>query len=360
MPPGHSLESLYERPFHIYDREFYSVIGKEPTLTVVATSASDPIFHEAPVYFPGTDEMFFSQNAGVPAAGTGLKKSSIIQKVSLKDCEAVKGERVAQNLVAVHKVDSNPQIQNPNGATNFRGNLLFTAEGRGDNLAPSLTLMNPNPPYNTTVLLDNFFGRQFNSVNDLAIHPTTRDIYFTDPLYGYWQDFRPAPGLRKSVWRFNAVTGHVAAVADEMDAPNGIAFSPDGKYLYVSDTGAAHINYGWDSERPASIYRYTVEKDGQLSGRMLFAYTDAMIPDGVHVDIKGNVYAGSGDGVQVWNPTGKLIGKIWTGMLTANFQVRLGPPDPGYAPLTFSVCWKSHDPPVRDQALLRYPGSQGC
>ncbi len=72
-----------------------------------------------------------------------------------------------------------------------------------------------------TVILDNFFGRQFNSLNDASINPRNGEIYFTDPTYGYVQDFRPPPGLPKQVWRFNEATGAVAVAADGFNMPNG-------------------------------------------------------------------------------------------------------------------------------------------
>jgi gluconolactonase len=71
------------------------------------------------------------------------------------------------------------------------------------------------------VILDNFFGRQFNSLNDGSINPRTGEIYFTDPTYGYFQSFRPEPGLPKQVWRFNEATGAVTVAADGFDSPNG-------------------------------------------------------------------------------------------------------------------------------------------
>ena len=71
------------------------------------------------------------------------------------------------------------------------------------------------------VLVNNYFGRQFNSLNDVAIHPTSKEIYFTDTLYGYLQDFRPVPGLRNQVYRMNPVTGAVTVVADDFTLPNG-------------------------------------------------------------------------------------------------------------------------------------------
>jgi len=67
-------------------------------------------------------------------------------------------------------------------------------------------------------------------------------------------------------------------------------------------------------------YRYSVEDDGTFSNRKLFAFTSPGIPDGVHCDTEGNVYSGVGDGVHVWNPAGKLIGKIFLGKFAANFR----------------------------------------
>jgi gluconolactonase len=138
--------------------------------------------------------------------------------------------------VEVRLVSPEPNIINSNGATNFRGQLIFTGEGQGEDIAPALYLMNPKEPYNSSgwcstssrwttanesVLINNFYGRQFNSLNDVAINPRNGEIYFTDSLYGYRQDFRPPPGIPTLVYRLNADTGAVSAVADLFDAPNG-------------------------------------------------------------------------------------------------------------------------------------------
>jgi gluconolactonase len=63
-----------------------------------------------------------------------------------------------------------------------------------------------------------------------------------------------------------------------------------------------------------------VQDDGTLSNRKAFAFVSPGVPDGIHVDLKGNVYTGCADGVQVFNPSGKLIGKIYLGTTSANFQ----------------------------------------
>ncbi|KAJ9653331.1 hypothetical protein H2198_007473 [Neophaeococcomyces mojaviensis] len=323
IPPGTTEEEAVAKPFHIYDNAFYKIIGSNPTLSIIARSEVDPIFHEAVVWYPAKDEVFFVQNAGARAAGTGLEKSNIIQKISLAQAEEVVASGNSSAEVDVTLVKANPPVINSNGnagATNYRRQIVFTGEGQGNDTAPALYLMNPEEPYNTTVLVNNFYGRQFNSLNDVAVNPRNGELYFTDSLYGYLQDFRPPPGLPTQVYRLNTNTGSLTAVADGFDKPNGITFSPNGTYAYVTDTGAQSAFYGYNLSAPSSIYRYSVEDDGTFSNRKLFAFISPGIPDGVHCDTEGNVYSGVGDGVQVWNPAGTLIGKIFLGTFAANFR----------------------------------------
>ncbi|KAL7419175.1 hypothetical protein Q5752_006012 [Cryptotrichosporon argae] len=327
-PPGTTAESLAARPFHVYHPKFLDIIGPSPTLTLLADVEEDPLFHEATVWVPSTDEFFFVQNAGHPIAGTGLAKSAVIQKVALADAAAAArrvdvggtGDARGAGAITIETVESAPRVVNPNGGTNYKGDILFAGEGQGEHVAPALYLMNPLPPYNTTVILNNFFGRQFNSLNDVAVNPRNKEVYFTDVTYGYLQDFRPEPGVRNQIWRLDVDSRRVAAVADGFHLPNGITFSPDGQYLYVTDTGLHPGFHGWNHTAPASIYRYDVERDGTLAHRKLFAYVHSGLPDGVHCDTDGNVYAGVGDGVHVWSPAGVLLGKIFVGETSANFQ----------------------------------------
>lgn len=320
IPPGSTMESLQERPFHIYHQDFVHILGPNPTLTLIADSGSDPLFHEAFVWYPPTNEVFFAQNAGARAAGTGLKKSSLILKISMNETVALSSERDAVGKVQVDVVPIEPQVINPNGGTNYKGNMLFTGEGMGANIAPALFAVNPVPPYNSTVLVNNYFGRQFNSLNDVAVNFRNKHIYFTDTVYGYLQDFRPRPGLPNQVYRFDPDTRAVTVVADEFVNCNGITFSPDGRYAYVTDTGAGKAFRGYDNAGRSTIYRYTVARDGTFKDRRVFAYAGAGLADGIHCDSRGNVYAGCGDGVHVWNPSGTLLGKIFLGETSANFQ----------------------------------------
>ncbi|UKZ49099.1 hypothetical protein TrVGV298_003338 [Trichoderma virens] len=320
IPPGSTMESLKERPFHVYHPDFIHILGSNPTLTLIADSGTDPLFHEAVVWYPPTDEVFFAQSAGPLAAGTGLTKSSLILKVSLNEAMAVSSERNAVGKVQVHVVPTEPLVVNPNGGTNYKGTILFTGEGMGPDVAPALFAVNPVPPYNSTILVNNYFGRQFNSLNDVAVNFKNKHIYFTDTVYGYLQDFRPRPGLPNQVYRLNPDTRAVTVVADEFVNCNGITFSPEGRYAYITDTGAGKAFRGYDNAGPSTIYRYTVARDGTFKHRTVFAYPGVGIVDGIHCDSKGNVYAGCGDGVHVWNPSGTLLGKIFLGETSANFQ----------------------------------------
>ena len=113
IPPGKTREGLVDQPFLVYDKDFLDIIGDDPTLTIIAETEKNPLFHEAVVWYPPTDEVFFVQNAGHPDTGTGLNKSSIVQKISMD--EAMKVAAKELDYVQVHRVDSNPQVINPNG-----------------------------------------------------------------------------------------------------------------------------------------------------------------------------------------------------------------------------------------------------
>ncbi|OXG80345.1 gluconolactonase [Cryptococcus neoformans A2-102-5] len=318
VPPGTTEQSLKAKPFHVYDDSFYDVIGSNPTLTLIADSGSDPLFHEAVVWYKATDEVFFVQNAGAKSAGTGLNKSAVVEKISLLEAAAVqKGEK---HEAQVTVVNSTVQVVNPNGGTAYRGKIVFAGEGQGANVPPALYMLDPNEPYPTTVILNNYFGRQFNSLNDISVNPRNKELYFTDVTYGYLQDFRPPPGLPNQVYRFNMDTGVITVVADGLNMPNGLTFSPDGRHAYVTDTGIFSGFWGTNYTYPATIYRWDVQDDGTWENQKVFAYIHVGAADGIHTDSNGNVYAGVGDGVHVFNPHGLLIGKIYLGETSANFN----------------------------------------
>lgn len=165
-------------------------------------------------------------------------------------------------------------------------------------------------------LSDNYQGKRFNSPNDVALHPASGEVYFTDPPYGLEKGAndptRELPFC--GVYRITS-DGQTVLLTDQLTRPNGVAFSPDGSILYVavSDPEKAHI------------MAYPVQSDGSLeNGKILFDATPMVkqglpgLPDGLKTDKDGNIWTTGPGGVLVLSPEGKLLGRIDTGRPTAN------------------------------------------
>ncbi len=163
-------------------------------------------------------------------------------------------------------------------------------------------------------LADSFEGKRLNSPNDLTVK-SNGDIYFTDPPYGLpgnADDPRRELGFF-GVYRLTA-DGVVTALVRDMTRPNGIAFSPDEKTLYVAQSDPAK----------ALWMAFPVNSDGTLGKGRVFADVTAVVdkapglPDGMKVDRMGNLWATGPGGIYVFTPEGRLLGRIDTGQRTAN------------------------------------------
>jgi gluconolactonase len=167
-----------------------------------------------------------------------------------------------------------------------------------------------------TVLADRFEGRRFNSPNDLVVK-SDGSIWFTDPTYGIDTDYeghKAEPELDGChVYRIDPASGAVARVADDFVRPNGLAFSPDERRLYVADTGFTHVDGG-----PRHIRVFDVDEAGALSGGAVFASLEAGAFDGLRVDTDGRVWTSAGEAVHAYAPDGRLLGKIRVGEPVAN------------------------------------------
>jgi gluconolactonase len=194
--------------------------------------------------------------------------------------------------------------------------LTFDAKGRlvlcqhGDRRVARM-----DAPGRFTTLADRYEGKRLNSPNDLA-YKSNGDLYFTDPPYGLPETFKdPRRELDfNGVYRL-AANGRLTLLVRDLRAPNGIAFSPDERTLYVAQS---------DPERPI-IMAYPVNGDGTLGdGRVLIDTIGEAkagkpgLPDGLKVDEKGNLFATGPGGVLVIAPDGTHLGTIETGVPTAN------------------------------------------
>lgn len=196
-----------------------------------------------------------------------------------------------------------------NGHTRDRAGRLISCEHGGRRVSRT------EPDGSVVTLVDSYQGKRLNSPNDVVVK-SDDTIWFTDPPYGILSDYEghmAEPELNCNVYRFDPRSGSLTAVATDFDKPNGIAFSPDEKLLYVADTGASH-----DPDGPRHIRRFSVREDGTLSGGEVFAECTYGFFDGFRLDMDGNIWTSAGDGVHCYTPDGSLIGKIKTPEVVAN------------------------------------------
>jgi gluconolactonase len=249
--------------------------------------------HEGPVYAADEDALYF----------TTLRRDRV----------AIKRLSLADGRVSVVRADANMA----NGMTLDReGRLVVCEQG---------TLETPA----RIARLDRFTGASetiveggLSSPNDVVV---ARDgaIWFTDPTYGWLQGFRPEPVHGDCVYRYD---GKLAVVADSLDKPNGLAFSPDERVLYVGDSGAIHGPDDYDPDRARRILAFDVAK-GRLENERVFADEIPGFPDGLKVDEEGRVYVSAATGVLVFAPDGELVDELHLPS-AVNFALRRrAPPD---------------------------------
>jgi gluconolactonase len=292
------------------DPHFYDLIDRDAKIEILADSF---IWSEGPVWVKDSSFLLFSD----------IPRNSIFK---WKD-----GEGISLFLKPSGYTGILPYSREPgsNGLIiNNRGRLVACEHG------DRRISMMPLSRGGKRTLADNYQGKRFNSPNDI-VQKSNGDYYFTDPAYGL-------PNQDKDSSRETSITGvyrlaadgSVSLLIDNM-LPNGLAFSPDEKILYV----------GQSDPQKAIVMAYTVRADGTLgSGRLFFDATPITVradgtlgsgrlffdatpmvkqglkgaPDGMKVDQKGNLFTTGASGILVISPEGKLLGRIDTTQQTAN------------------------------------------
>lgn len=162
-----------------------------------------------------------------------------------------------------------------------------------------------------TTVVDRYEGKRLNSPNDV-VYRSDGSFYFTDPPYGLPKaDDDPAKELNFN-GVFRAAKGQLQAIIKDLSRPNGIAFSPDQKTLYIGNSDA----------KKRIWMAYDVARNGTVTNGRLFADVtaekDAGVPDGMKVDSKGNLWASGPGGIWVFSPAGKHLGTIKMPEIPAN------------------------------------------
>ena len=189
-----------------------------------------------------------------------------------------------------------------NGNTRDRQGRLITCEHGGRRVVRT------EYDGSLTVLADSYLGKPLNSPNDVVVK-SDGSIWFTDPPFGIlgnYEGHQAKPESPQNVYRLDQASGALSVVA-EVRGPNGLAFSPDEKILYLVESRATPNRL---------ILAYDVEGGKTLANQRVFIDAGPGTPDGFRLDVDGNLWCGWGmgsdelDGVTVYNPAGKLIGRI--------------------------------------------------
>jgi gluconolactonase len=190
-----------------------------------------------------------------------------------------------------------------NGNTRDRQGRLVTCEHSGRRVTRT------EYDGTITVILDHFEGKPLNSPNDVVVK-SDNSLWFTDPPFGIagnYEGYAALEELPNNVYRVDGVTGRASVVVDDLEGPNGLAFSPDERRLYIVESRA---------EPNRRIRVYDVVDGVRLTNGRIFVDAGPGTPDGFRCDIDGNLWCGWGmgsnelDGVAIFSPEGLLIGRI--------------------------------------------------
>jgi gluconolactonase len=255
-----------------------AIVPAEPRLERVAGGFE---FTEGPVWARDGALLFSSPNTNVIYRWSPLGKVTVFRS---------KSGYTGADIGRYHQPGSNGLTFDP------EGRLVMCQHG-------NRRILRVEPHGNTTVLADSFDGRRLNSPNDLVCR-SDGTVFFTDPPFGLPGVFGdPAKELPFS-GVFAIVDGEVVLVTDELSGPNGLAFSPDERFLYVGN---------WDEDHKV-VMRYDVDASGAVSGgTVLHDMTSAPgedAIDGIKVDAEGNLYVCGPGGVWILSPEGEHLGTL--------------------------------------------------
>jgi gluconolactonase len=245
--------------------------------------------HEGPTWFADEGALYVTTTRS--AAGTS------ILRIALDGLQPV-----GPDAVTVLRPDANVA----NGMAADAAGRLVVCE-QGTRTTPARISAVDRVTGASTTLVDSYRGLPLNSPNDVVVrHDGT--IWFTDPSYGAAQGFRDAARLPDQVYRFDPRTGVLTVVAGGFDHPNGLAFAPDERMLYVADSGADRGDGRVEPQRPHHVLAFEVLGD-RLGAADLCAEVPGA-PDGIAVDADGRVYVTGTGGLHVFSATGEPIGLI--------------------------------------------------
>jgi gluconolactonase len=259
--------------YEVIDRSFLQLIRPEEPVVLLWTGSD---FGEGPAYFPASRSLVWSD----------ITNDRLLR---YDECTGQVGNfRIPSGFANGNSVD--------------REGRLVTCEGGGRRVTRT------EHDGSITVVADRYRGMRLNSPNDVVVK-SDGSIWFTDPSYGVdeakFGGGGPSEIGWQNVYRVDPHSAAVELVCDDFLQPNGLAFSPDERLLYVTETGGTH-----DPLLPFTMRVYDVSDSGRLSGGRLFATCEPGVFDGFRVDEAGNVWTSGGAGLHCYRADGLPLGKI--------------------------------------------------
>jgi len=243
--------------------------------------------HEGPVYAADEDALYFTTLPRRDAQGA--------PHVSIKRLQ-LDGMRFPLQRSRLTTLRQETRVAN--GMFIDRAGRLYVCE-QGTLTEPARISLVDRVTGETTSVVDGVGELRLNSPNDVVVR-SDGTVWFTDPSYGHLQGFRPQPQVPDAVYRFDPASGELGVASRLFDKPNGLAFAPDERVLYVADNG-------W----PHHILAFDVTSEGHMGSRVRrIAAGMPGHPDGLKVDVEGRLYASAPGGVRVLTPGGELVGEI--------------------------------------------------
>ncbi|OCL06958.1 putative gluconolactonase precursor, partial [Glonium stellatum] len=314
-----SFELVRNATFIVFDQNRgLQILGQFPSLELMFTVPAD-LVHEAPVYVPPPMNAII-----LSALHAGVIPQLIIN--------------LNASVPTIANFTSDPPVYAVNGGRYFNGTVFWAVGGGFPFQASNGSIILQTPGIfaldpmtrKVTTLLNNYYGAQFNSPDDLAVD-ANGDIYFTDPWYGWGLNLTTNPILAPATWRFRPSTGSANIIETSLVQPNGVGISPDGRTLYVTDTGATVFNtppdiiprYTYNSTGPRLTYAFdvtTFSAGGYLTNKRPIWLAEEVADDGFHVAGNGYLVGAAGFGVDILSPYGELLIRIQTEFFVNNIQ----------------------------------------
>ncbi|KAF4624955.1 hypothetical protein G7Y89_g13217 [Cudoniella acicularis] len=317
VPDDPSWSLVAAADFVVFDQERgLELLGGAPKITKVFDVLN--VIHEGPVYVPSENKLYVQQD-GPPGNVSQLVIDLNVDPPTMSTFQ------------------TSPPTYQPNGGVYHDGKIYWTVMGNNVSLPggvkqrPGIAVMDP-ATRKVETLLNNYYGFMFSGPNDLAID-TNGDIWFTDSDYAFGLFLDDVPKQTQlATYRFRPSTGQVTVVEDTLDHPNGIAFSPDGKTLYITDSGLESVgtnategqgnfyNYpiaiNFISTDKRNIYAYDVvggDNPYLINKRVIWQALEGA-PDGLKVAENGYlvVAAGLAPGCDILDANGTPLARIQT------------------------------------------------